>query len=86
MTHNATEGECAKCGGKVENGRSRICYGCHLDSLIPAGYQIREQYVFDKAWRKLNATKSPRTGVDLLDLTPIRLCDMVLPKGLQLPR
>ncbi len=65
----ADELPCAICKGLIEQARpgKRICYGCHLDSLIPYGYEGKEQYVFDSAWGRENATKHPKTGVLILD-------------------
>jgi len=61
---------CRVCGEKIEDageGRS-LCYGCHLDSLVPAGYSDRERYVYDTATRLSRATCRPKTGLMILDL------------------
>ncbi|HUW99678.1 MAG TPA: hypothetical protein VMY35_01765 [Phycisphaerae bacterium] len=77
---------CPICGGKVEDGRSACCYGCHLDGLIPnlAQYQQREEYHADLVWTHasggpiFNATQRPPTGVPILDdHSPPRLCETV---------
>lgn len=64
-----TFNKCSTCGGKIEQARPglRICYGCHLDRLIPYDYQSKELYVFDLTWGRSNATVHPETGVPILD-------------------
>lgn len=64
----ATLSRCGECGGKIEAPRrAGLCYGCHLDSLVPHDYPARELYVYDAAWRQVNATRRPPTGVAILD-------------------
>ncbi|HUS47472.1 MAG TPA: hypothetical protein VM098_05105, partial [Phycisphaerae bacterium] len=55
-------------------------------SLLPVDYEEREQYMYDRAWRHPNATERPPTGKAILDATPLRFSQIVLPKGLKLPR
>ncbi len=78
---------CTVCGDRVEDGRSRICYGCFLDGLIPNpnDYIKRELYVYDAAYKHRNATARPPTGNKMLDSTPVRFDELFLPEGLALP-
>ena len=84
--HNTESGTCGTCGQKTENGRGTICYGCYLDSLIPRGYEGREKYYYDGIYKIYRALLRPKTGVALLDSTPLRLSELDLPKGLTRPR
>jgi len=77
---------CERCGEPVENGRSAICYSCHLFLCIPdlPNYQRREEYRADLVWKHasgspiFNATQKPPTGVPILDNhCPPRLCETV---------
>ncbi len=61
------EGVCAVCGGAVETAGHEICYGCHLDRLVPYGYQNLEAYEYVCAFLHPNATAHPPTGVPILD-------------------
>ena len=71
---------CCICGDRVENGRSAVCYGCHLDRLIPPGYQRKERYVHGAGVvAGGRATKHPLTNVPILDSTPLRLSQRDLP-------
>jgi len=56
-----------RCGGKKENLHAATCYGCHLASLLPPGYERSEEYAADPIWRHPNATRKPPTGLDILD-------------------
>ena len=55
--------------------RNNLCICCESIDLIPnlSDYRRRENYVFDAAYGHQNATKHPRTGVDLLDSGTPRL-------------
>jgi len=67
----ATFGKCTACGGKIETPwRRGLCYGCHLDSLVPRDYPAREMYAYDAVWGQINATRRPPTGVPVLDDRP----------------
>ena len=79
--------KCERCGDRVENGRSAVCYACFLDGLIPnpTRYYRREEYAYTEAHSGGNATKHPPTGNKLLDSTPLRISQVWLPKGLELP-
>jgi len=79
---------CNKCDGLVEDGRSRTCYGCYLDGLIPdpVGYMRRECYVFAAGLPAGGqATKHPPTGHAMLDSTPMRASERDVPRGAQPP-
>ncbi len=67
--HEDCEFVCRKCGDVVPAYYlvGRVCYSCHLDGYIPAGYQKAEQYRWDPVWGHLNATKRPFLGVSFLD-------------------
>jgi hypothetical protein len=60
---------CSQCGGQIEAGTANaICFGCHLDGLVPKGYQTGEKYEFVPAFLHPNATERPPTGVEILDM------------------
>ena len=63
-----------------------ICYGCHLDSLIPGWYERAEKAEWDDIDKIKKATRHPKTGVPILDDTPHRLCADDLPIGFHIPR
>jgi len=68
---------CEACGGRIETpGKEGVCYACYLDGLIPPGYELLENYVFDPGFRHRNATDHPPTGVQILDDTPVRIRDV----------
>jgi len=81
---------CPKCGRPYEdpNRTAGLCYGCHLNALIPPWYQDAEDYdtvVLAEGkgvatyWR---ARRRPRTGVDVLDAPPpVRVEDIVRVAG-----
>ncbi|KKL90444.1 hypothetical protein LCGC14_1904650, partial [marine sediment metagenome] len=75
---------CTKCGDKVgTTGWGDRCYGCQLDPLLPQWYQDAEQYVhFQDLAIPSRATAHPKTGLDILDQTPLRLSQIALPIGL----
>lgn len=51
---------CQLCGDQIEDpSGSGICYGCHLASLLPAGYEEAEKYEHDYVWGHDNATRRP---------------------------
>ena len=58
---------CPICGDKKEKHDTVVCYGCYLVSLLPPGYEGREEYEFDPVWKHDNATAKPPTGVGILD-------------------
>jgi len=60
---------CRVCGGRIEEPRPgrRLCYGCHLDLWLPAGYQRREAYRWCPIDRVSRATGRPKTGREILD-------------------
>ena len=65
---------CAMCGEKLEQAwHGELCYGCHLDSLIPSDYPQREEYTYDTDYGHQNATRHPPIGVPILDDTPLRI-------------
>lgn len=77
---------CATCGEKLEQAwHGELCYGCHLDALIPGDYHIAEQYAYDPDFGQINATAHPPTGVEILDSTPLRLSRVVIPKNAKMP-
>jgi hypothetical protein len=60
---SANERTCSVCRAvlrPMEHGT--VCYGCHLDGLVPRNYQAKEVYVSG------NATERPPTGVHVLDV------------------
>jgi len=55
---------CAQCGGKIEAGScSTICYGCRID-------QVCAEY------GHVPMHRMPPTGIDWLDVMPLRICDL----------
>lgn len=74
---------CTQCGDKVgTTGWSDRCYGCQLDPLLPEWYERQERYYYfaDPSIPPI-ATQHPRTGIGLLDNTPLRLSQLALPKA-----
>lgn len=72
---------CRICDGKLEEPwRNGVCYGCHLDTFIPADYTRKERYAYDPAFAQINATAHPLTGVEILDSTPTRVSQAMVPK------
>ena len=55
-----------------------LCYSCHLDGYIPAGYQQKEKYRRDGVWVHSNATRRPPLGVPFLDEARDRIRQIVL--------
>lgn len=59
---------CAVCGDGIEGQTTTgICYGCYLDTLIPAGHVEREDYEYVRVEMLLRARRSPATGLAVLD-------------------
>lgn len=60
---------CGTCGATVPAFylSGGLCDGCKWDTWIPEGYQQREAYAFDPAWRHPNATRRPPLGPTFLD-------------------
>ena len=77
---------CTICGQQTEDPRKGCCWTCHASELLPADYQEQEVYQYDRIWHHPNATERPPTGKAILDATPLRFSQIVLPKGLKLPR
>ena len=79
---------CIQCNSQIETpGKEGLCYGCYLDGLIPDWYQGKERYhhFFDPMIPSV-ATCHPKTGIELLDRTPKRLSQIVLPKSFTIRR
>jgi len=83
---------CPACGGQCEDPSrdAGLCYGCHLDALVPDGYEDAEAYEAVTLgvgkpgkvavyWR---ARRRPPTGVAILDdPPPVRVAEIVLRAG-----
>jgi hypothetical protein len=54
-------------------------YAAYLDGLLPPWYKRAEKYAHDEAAGHANATCRPPTGVPMLDDTPRRLSEIMLP-------
>ena len=53
-----------------------LCETCRIATWLPADYQRREEYAFDRVWQHSNARKKPPTGVPFLDDQPPRIFEM----------
>jgi hypothetical protein len=76
---------CSKCGEltPVYQLNQGLCEGCKLDTWLPKRYHNREGYEYIPEYKHYNATRHPKTGVPLLDMTPLRLSQIAFPKGVR---
>lgn len=56
------------------------CICCESIDLIPSltDYHRREQYTYDEEYKHRNATKNPKTGIELLDRETPRLREAII--------
>ncbi len=74
---------CSECGQQCavfqgvfdKISQNFYCPGCATDTWIPRGYEDREKYMYDYAYKHPNATRHPSLGVAHLDQRRQQLAD-----------
>ena len=63
------EGVCIKCGDKRDETYKpiEVCSGCAPNRYIPRWFEDAEDYKLDEVYGILRATKSPKSGVAMID-------------------
>ena len=59
-------------------GSSGVCCECRWAAYLPSWYKRAEKYEFVEQFGHANATRTPRTGIDWLDESHLRVCDLLM--------